>query len=91
MSKILQRGDGGGVHKSLGGHLDELRMRLGWALGGFAIAFFASLAAGKWFAGVILSPYRLAMEAAGLEVKLQAMQPAEPFLVYIRRRWCWRR
>ena len=68
MNDIRQRGDGGGVHMSLGGHLDELRTRLGWALGGFAIAFFASLAAGKWFAGVILSPYRMAMEAAGLEV-----------------------
>lgn len=69
---------------SLGGHLDELRRRLGWALGGFAVAFFASLSAGKWFAGVILSPYRAAMEAAGLELKLQAVQPAEPFLVYVK-------
>jgi len=66
---------------SLGGHLDELRARLGLALGGFAVAFFAALAMGKWFAGVILSPYKVAMEAAGIEVRLQAVQPAEPFLV----------
>ena len=85
MSEIRQREeDEDGVRMSLGGHLDELRVRLGLALGGFVVAFFAALSAGKWFAGVILSPYRMAMEAAGLEVKLQAVQPAEPFLVYMK-------
>lgn len=69
---------------SLGGHLDELRGRLGKALGGFAVAFFASLSAGKWFAGVILSPYKAAMESAGIQVRRQAVQPAEPFLVYMK-------
>ena len=78
------QGDDGLVHMSLGEHLDELRTRLGLALGGFVAAFFASLAAGKWFAGVILSPYKAAMESAGIEVKLQAVQPAEPFLVYMK-------
>ena len=42
--------EGGIVHMSLGGHLDELRGRLGKALGGFVVALFASLSAGKWFA-----------------------------------------
>lgn len=85
MSEIRQREeDEDGVRMSLGGHLDELRVRLGLALGGFVVAFFAALSAGKWFAGVILSPYRMAMEAAGLDVKLQAVQPAEPFLVYMK-------
>lgn len=69
---------------SIGAHLDELRLRLGLALGGFVASFLASLAGGKWFAGVILSPYRAAMESAGIEVKLQAFQPAEPFLVYMK-------
>lgn len=69
---------------SLGGHLDELRTRLGLALGGFVVAFIASLSVGKWFAGVILSPYRSAMLSAGIEVRLQAIQPAEPFLVYLK-------
>ena len=78
------QGDDGLVHMSLGEHLDELRTRLGLALGGFVAAFFASLAAGKWFAGVILSPYKAAMESAGIEVKLHAVQPAEPFLVYMK-------
>lgn len=69
---------------SLGGHLDELRTRLGLALVGFVVAFIASLSVGKWFAGVILSPYRSAMLSAGIEVRLQAIQPAEPFLVYLK-------
>ena len=69
---------------SLGAHLDELRIRIGLALGGFVAAFCVSLAAGKWFAGIILSPYAAAMESAGIEVKLQAVQPAEPFLVYVK-------
>ncbi|HXK80344.1 MAG TPA: twin-arginine translocase subunit TatC, partial [Kiritimatiellia bacterium] len=69
---------------SFGAHLDELRLRLGQALGGFVVAFIASLSVGKWFAGVILSPYKVAMEAAGIEVRLQAVQPAEPFLVYMK-------
>jgi len=69
---------------SLGAHLDELRTRIGWALAGFVAAFCISLSAGKWFAGIILSPYAAAMESAGIEVKLQAVQPAEPFLVYVK-------
>lgn len=85
MQADIQRDKVGGVvHMSLGGHLDELRTRLGLALFGFVLAFFASLSAGKWFAGVILSPYKAAMEAAGIEVRLQAVQPAEPFLVYMK-------
>ena len=72
------------VHMSLGAHLDELRARLGKALAGFVVAFFASLSAGKWFAGVILFPYKAAMESAGIQVRLQAVQPAEPFLVYMK-------
>lgn len=85
MREEFQRGeDRGAVHMSLGGHLDELRTRLGLALGGFVVAFIASLGAGKWFAGVILSPYKTAMESVGVEVRLQAMQPAEPFLVYMK-------
>lgn len=69
---------------SVGRHLDELRVRLGLAVGGFAVAFFAALSVGRWFAGIILLPYRIAMESAGIEVKLQAVQPAEPFLVYMK-------
>ena len=83
MSEHAQRGAEAGARMSLGAHLDELRLRLGLALAGFVAALFVSLAAGKWFAGFILAPYRAAMEAAGVEMKLQALQPAEPFLVYL--------
>jgi sec-independent protein translocase protein TatC len=69
---------------SLGDHLDELRTRLVLALAGFAVALLASLGAGRWFVQAILSPYRRAMIAAGLDLKLQAFQPAEPFLVYVK-------
>lgn len=72
------------VQMSLGRHLDELRTRLWFGLLGFAGAFFVSLAAAKGFARIILSPYRAAMQAAGIESKLQALQPAEPFLVYLK-------
>lgn len=74
----------GMVRMSLGGHLDELRARLGLGLLGFAVAFFVSLAGAKGFVRIILSPYRAAMQAAGIEAKLQALQPAEPFLVYMK-------
>jgi Sec-independent protein secretion pathway component TatC len=43
---------------SLGDHLEELRARLILALTGLAVAFFASLAAGRWFLAVVLSPYQ---------------------------------
>ena len=74
----------GMVRMSLGAHLDELRTRLLLAVFGFAVAFFAALAGAKGFARVVLSPYRAAMEAAGIEAKLQALQPAEPFMVYMK-------
>lgn len=72
------------VRMSLGAHLAELRMRLMLGLLGLAVAFAVSLTAGKWFAQVILSPYAAAMRAAGIEAKLQAFQPAEPFMVYMK-------
>ena len=72
------------VRMSLGRHLDELRARLWLGLLGFAAAFFVSLSVAKGFARIILSPYRAAMQAAGIESKLQALQPAEPFLVYMK-------
>ena len=69
---------------SLGDHLDELRARLMLALTGLAVAFLASLAAGPWFLKLILSPYQSAMADVGSDVKLQAIEVAEPFLVYLK-------
>ena len=69
---------------SLGAHLEELRARILLALAGFTAAFFVSLGMGKGFVRAILSPYRQAMLSAGVDLKLQAFQPAEPFLVYMK-------
>lgn len=69
---------------SLGDHLAELRLRLVYALLGLAVAFGISLTAGKGFARLILSPYAAAMRSAGIEARLQAFQPAEPFMVYLK-------
>ena len=70
---------------SLGDHLDELRSRLMLGLSGLAAAFVISLAAGKWFLAIILSPYQTAMKDAAMDVKLQAIEVAEPFMVYLKR------
>lgn len=72
------------AHMSLGAHLEELRARLMLGLAGLAAAFAVSLLAGRWFVRVILSPYEMAMQAAGIAAKLQAFQPAEPFMVYMK-------
>jgi len=69
---------------SLGDHLEELRLRLIYALAGLAIAFAVALTAGKGFARLILSPYAAAMRSAGMAAKLQAFQPAEPFGAYLK-------
>ncbi len=78
------RNKDGIVHMSLGAHLEELRDRLMLGLMGLAPALAFSMWAGRWFARVILSPYKAAMQAAGIDVKLQAFQPAEPFMVYMK-------
>lgn len=72
------------MRMGLGQHLDELRARLILALLGFALAFGVALAGAKGFARIILAPYRAALAAAGGGAKLQALQPAEPFLVYLK-------
>lgn len=69
---------------SLGDHLEELRGRLILALFGIAAAFIISLAAGKWFLGIVLSPYERAMRNAGIELNLLAIEVPEPFLVYMK-------
>lgn len=69
---------------SLGDHLEELRSRLILALTGLTVAFLVSLVAGKWFLALILSPYQSAMKDVGVDVKLQAIEVAEPFMVYLK-------
>ncbi len=72
------------IKMSLGSHLGELRVRLLRALAGFIVAFFVSMGFGKWFVRVLLSPYQMAMDSLDISVRLQAIQPAEPFLVYLK-------
>ncbi len=72
------------VSMSLGDHLDELRARLMLALAGLAVALGISLAVGKWFLGFILSPYQAAMKDLDIQVNLQAIDVAEPFMVYMK-------
>lgn len=72
------------VSMSLGDHLEELRMRLILALVGFAAAFFVSLALGKLFLRLILWPYQAAMQALNMPIAMQAIDVAEPFMVYLK-------
>ncbi len=76
--------EAGTVRMPLGGHLEELRRRLFLGLLGLAMAFAVSLGVGKGFARLILSPYEDAMRSAGIAAGLQAIQPAEPFAVYMK-------
>jgi len=72
------------VSMSLGDHLEELRARLILALTGLTVAFLVSLVAGKWFLALILSPYQTAMKDLGMDVQLQAIEVAEPFMIYLK-------
>jgi hypothetical protein len=63
----------------LGGHLVELRA--GWEGIGRLCRCVLRLPPAGVFAGVIRSPYKAAMESPD-QMWLQAVQPAEPFLVY---------
>lgn len=72
------------VSMSLGDHLEELRARLMLALAGLAAAMAVALALGKWFLGFILAPYQTAMKDLGIQVNLQAIEVAEPFMVYMK-------
>jgi sec-independent protein translocase protein TatC len=72
------------VSMSLVDHLEELRSRLILALVGLVAAFLISLIAGKWFLAIVLSPFRNAMQEIGVTVNLQALDVAEPFLLYLK-------
>jgi sec-independent protein translocase protein TatC len=69
---------------SLGDHLEELRSRLVLALAGLLVASIVGFIAGKWFLGMVLSPYELAMERVGVEFQLLAVKPTEKFLAYMK-------
>jgi sec-independent protein translocase protein TatC len=72
------------VGMNLGDHVEALRARLISGLSGLAVAGLVSLAAGKWFLALILLPYRIATHDLGMDVKLQTIEVAEPFMVYLK-------
>lgn len=69
---------------SLGDHLEELRSRLILALAGLLLASIIGFVFGKWFLGLVLSPWEIAIEKVGVDYHLLAAKPAEKFLAYMK-------
>ncbi len=69
---------------SLGEHLEDLRYRLIMAISGILGGFVVCLFFGRFILRLASTPYKKAMEAAGLEARLQAIAPSEQFVVYIK-------
>ena len=69
---------------SLGDHLDELRVRLMLAIAGLVIGLIICLFFGKFFIGILETPYNKVIDGAASSTSLQTIQPAEGFLVYIK-------
>lgn len=69
---------------SLGDHLEDLRYRLIMAISGILGGFVVCLFIGRWLLYLTSLPYKVAMESAGMEPKLQAILPSEQFVVYIK-------
>ena len=72
------------VSMSLGDHLQELQSRLILALSGALVGVVTCLFFGKRFLQMIVQPYLSAMENAGLEPNMLAIQPSEQFMVYLK-------
>lgn len=69
---------------SLGDHLNELRKRLFYALGGLAISFIICLFFGPYIISFIREPYSSVMGTAGLEAGLGSLAPTDVFVSYIK-------
>ncbi|MFI4911548.1 MAG: twin-arginine translocase subunit TatC [Sedimentisphaeraceae bacterium JB056] len=69
---------------SLGEHLEDLRYRLIMAISGILGGFVVCLFFGKFILKLASMPYKKAMESAGLDATLQAIQPSEQFVVYVK-------
>jgi sec-independent protein translocase protein TatC len=69
---------------SLGEHLEDLRYRLIMAISGMLGGFTVCLFFGRFILKLASTPYKTAMESAGLEARLQAIVPSEQFVVYIK-------
>ena len=66
---------------SLGDHLEELRMRLVYALAGIVICVIVALLFGRYIIALMEQPYTIVM---GEEARLQTLAPAEGLTSYIK-------
>ncbi|MGE4286039.1 MAG: twin-arginine translocase subunit TatC [Phycisphaerae bacterium] len=74
----------GGCSMGLGDHIEELRLRIGLSVVGIFVGMLISLAFGKFFFAMLLHPYAAAAELAGTTPVMQAIQPAEKFLMFMK-------
>jgi len=69
---------------TLGDHLEELRARLILSLLGLIVGMGVALFWGRSFLHLILLPFEQALETSNLKPSLQAIQVAEPFMIYLK-------
>ena len=69
---------------SLGDHLEELRRRLFFALGGLVVAMAASLTFGKRLIGLLSAPYDAVLAHKGIDAPLAAFTVTDGFFTYFR-------
>ncbi|OXU15322.1 twin-arginine translocase subunit TatC [Sedimentisphaera salicampi] len=69
---------------SLGDHLEELRTRLFLAIAGLIVGFIVALIFGKFLFGIVVEPYADAVKLTGGTPHMQAIKPAEKFLMYLK-------
>lgn len=69
---------------SLGDHLEELRIRLFYAITGLVIGLVICMIFGKQLVGVLKTPYDKIVTDLELTISLIAIHPAEGFMVYIK-------
>ncbi|HEY7120450.1 MAG TPA: twin-arginine translocase subunit TatC [Tepidisphaeraceae bacterium] len=71
---------------TIGEHLEELRKRLFWGVGGFAIVFFVFMipSIGEEVVRIACRPLQIALARNGLPPNLISTDPAEPFMTFIK-------
>ena len=73
--------DPAGSTMSLGDHLDELRMRLIYALAGLVLCAILGLCFGSYIIDFIEAPY---ISVMGEDARLQTLAPADGFISYVK-------
>lgn len=72
------------IRMSLGEHLEELRSRLLWALGGLLAATVAAMLFGRELLALLRYPYDQAMAAMGRAPALRALAATDGILMYMK-------